>query len=78
MREEAPVNFAKFSRTPFLQNNSGCRTTASESGYYNDEARDVDCIRCRKLDVMLTASAKIPERKGRVSPSSFYGHLPYY
>ena len=27
---------------------------------------------------MLTASAKILEREGIVSPSSFYGHLPNY
>ena len=76
--EETPVNFAKFSRTPFLQNNSGCRTTASESGYCNNEARDIDCICCRELDAMLIASAKISDGEGRTSPSSFYEHLPDY
>ena len=54
------LNFAKFLRTPFLQNNSGrlllkCR-------YCNNEARDIDCITntlyidcicCRELDAML-------------------------
>ena len=28
--------------------------------------------------IMLIASAKIPEQKGRISPSSFYGQLPDY
>ena len=27
---------------------------------------------------MLIASAKIPERKGSISPFSFYGRLPDY
>ena len=54
------------------------RTTASESGYCNNEARDIDCICCRELGAMLIASAKIPEHEGRVSPSSFFGHLPDY
>ena len=53
-------------------------TTASESEYCNDEARDIDCICCRELDPMLIASAKINECEGRISPSSFYGHLPDY
>ena len=49
--EETSVNFAKFLRTSFLQNNSGrlllkCR-------YFNNEARDIDCICCRELDAML-------------------------
>ena len=41
------------------------RTTASKSGYWNNEARDIDCICCRELDAMLTASAKIPEGEGK-------------
>ena len=53
-------------------------TTASESGYCNIEARDIDDICCRELDAMLIASAKIPERKRRISQPSFYGHLPDY
>ena len=27
---------------------------------------------------MFIASAKIPEREGSISPSSFYGQLPHY
>ena len=41
-------------------------TTASESRYCSNEARDIDCICCRELDVMLIASAKIPEGEGRI------------
>ena len=54
------------------------RTTASKSGHCNNEERDLDCICCRELDAMLIALAKIPEREGRISSSSFYGHLPDY
>ena len=54
------------------------RTTASKSGYCNYEARDIDCICCRELDALLIASTKIPQREGRISPSSFYGHLSDY
>ena len=53
------------------------RTTASESGYCNNEARDIDCICCTELDAMLIATAKIPEREESNTPSSFYGRLPY-
>ena len=74
--EETPVNFAKFLRTPFLQNNSGrlllkCR-------HCTNDVRDIDCICCRELDAMLIASAKLPEREGSISPTSFYGRLPDY
>ena len=63
--EETPVNFTNFFKTPCLQNNSGrlllkCRD-------FNDEGRDIDCI--------FIALAKIPEHKGSISPSSFYGDL---
>ena len=49
--EETSVNFAKFLRTSFLQNNSGrlllkCR-------HFNNEARDIDCYCCREIDAML-------------------------
>ena len=70
--EETPVNFAKFLRTPFLQNNSG------RLQYCNNDARDIYCICCREPDAMLIALAKIPEHEGRISPSSFFGHLPDY
>ena len=54
------------------------RTTTSESGCSNSEVI-IDCICCRELDAMLIASVvKIPECEGRISPSSFYGHLPDY
>ena len=49
--EETPVNFAKFLRTPFLQYNSG--RLLLKCGLCNNEARDIDCICCRELDVML-------------------------
>ena len=65
--EKTPVNFAKFLRTTFLQNN-----------FRPHKTRDIDCICCRELDAMLIASVKIPECKGSISPSSFYGHLLDY
>ena len=68
--DEAPMNFGKFLRTNFLQNNSGrlflkCR-------HCSNKARYIDCICCRELDAMLIASAKIPDYEGSISPSSFY------
>ena len=74
--EETPENLAKFLRTPFLQNNS--RRLLLKYEHCNNEARDIDCICCRELDAMLIASAKIPEREGSISPSSFYGCLLDY
>ena len=62
--EKTPVNFAKFLRTPLLQNKSG--RLLLKFGYCNSEARDVDCICWRELDAMLIALAKIPERQGRI------------
>ena len=50
---EAPVYFATILRTPFLQNNSG--QLILKCGHFNNEARDIDCIFCRELDVMLIA-----------------------
>ena len=41
VQEETPVNFAKFLRTPFLQNKSG--RLVLKCGHYNNEARDIDC-----------------------------------
>ena len=49
--EETSVNFAKFLRTSFLQNNSG--RLLLKCKYFNNEARDIDCICCRELDAML-------------------------
>ena len=65
--EETPANFCKIFKNLFSTEQLG--TTASESRYCNNEARDIDCICCRELDAMLIASAKI---------QSFYGHLPDY
>ena len=49
--EETRVNFAKFVRTPLLQNNS--RRLLLKSGHFNNELRDRDCICCRELDALL-------------------------
>ena len=46
VQEEISVNFAKFLRTSFLQNNSGWLL-------FIDKARDIDCICYRELDAML-------------------------
>ena len=73
--EEAPINFGKFLNAFFTEQ---LWTTASQSGYCSNEARDTDGIFCRELDAMLIASTKIPERKGRISRSSFYGHVSDY
>ena len=43
-----------------------------------NEAREIDSPCGREVDAILIASAKIPERKGSISPSSFYGHLLDY
>ena len=76
MPEETPVNFAKFLRTPFLQNNSG--RLLLKCGHCKNEKREIDCLCCREVDAMLIASAKTPEREGSISPSNSYGHLPDY
>ena len=72
--EETPMNFSKFLRIPFLQNNSG--RLLLKGGDSENKTREIDCLSFRELDAMLIASTKIPEREGRVSSSSFYGHLP--
>ena len=72
--EETPVNFNKIFKNTFYTEQ--LRTTTSESGYCNNEVRDIDCICCRELDAMLIASAKIPEREGRIPPSAFMGICP--
>ena len=46
-------------------------------GHCRNWGREKDCLGW-EVDAMLIASAKIPERKGSISPSSFYGHLPNY
>ena len=67
------VNFAKFLRTPFLQNTSG--------GCFCHKKGDIEFT--SKLEfffifVMLTAVAKILECEESISPSSFYGLLSDY
>ena len=42
-------------------------------GHCKNEARKIDCLCCREVNAMLIASAKIPERKGSISPYRFYG-----
>ena len=49
--EEISVNFAKFLRASFLQNNSG--QLLLKCGHINNEARIIDCICSRDLDAML-------------------------
>ena len=58
--EKTAVNFAKFLRTPFLQNNSG--RLLLECRHRKNEAREIDCPCCREMDAMLIALVKIPER----------------
>ena len=47
-------------------------------GHCKNEAREIHCLCCREVDVMLSASAKILECEGSILPSSFYGQLPNY
>ena len=68
--EETSMNFAKFLRTSFLLNNSG--RLLLKCGQFNNEARDIDCICCK------AGSNALLVWLGGISPSSFYGHLPYY
>ena len=57
--EKTPVNFAKFSRTPFLQNNSG--RLLLKCGHWKNGAREIDCPCRREVDAILIVSAKISE-----------------
>ena len=76
MPEKIPVNFAKFLRIPFLQNNS--ERLPLKCGHCKNKASEIDCLCCREVDAMLIALAKILEREGRISLSNFFGHLPDY
>ena len=51
--KETPVNFAKFSRTFFLQSNSGRLLL-----------KEIDCLCCREVDAMHIALAKMVEHWG--------------
>ena len=65
--------FLKFCKNTFLQNNS--RQLLLKCGHCKNEAKEIDRLCCREIDVILIVSAKIPERKKIVSLSSFCGHL---
>ena len=43
-----------------------------------NEVREIDCLCCGEVDAMLISSTKIPECKGSISTSIFYGQLPKY
>ena len=49
-------------------------------GPCKNEAREVDCLCCREIEVgvMVMNSTKIPQGEVRILPSSFYGQLPDY
>ena len=40
-------------------------------GHCKNETREIDCLCCREVHAMLTASAKNPDHKGSISSSSF-------
>ena len=42
-------------------------------GHCKNEAREIDCVSCREMDVVLIASTKIPERKVNISLCNFHG-----
>ena len=42
-------------------------------GHCNNEAREIDCLCWREMGAMLTASAKITQREGSISPRNFMG-----
>ena len=77
MPKETPVNFAKFSRTFFLQSNSG--RLLLKYRHCKNEAKEIDCLCSREVDAMHIALAEMVEHLGgggSILPSSFYGHLP--
>ena len=41
-----------------------------------NKAREIDCLCYGEVDAMLIALGRIPEHKGSISPSTFYGKLP--
>ena len=67
--EETPVKFPKFLRAAILENNSGWLPL--KCGHCKNEAREIDFLCCRKVDVMFIASAIIPGYEGSILPSSF-------
>ena len=63
-------------RQLFLQKNS--RRLLLECRHCKNKTREIDCLCCKEVDAMLTASAKISEHEGSMSPSSLYGYLHNY
>ena len=67
LRKKVSLNFAKFTGNSYARGNTcefckifkntcfteQLRTTASKSGYCNNEAIGIDCICCRELNAML-------------------------
>ena len=64
MPDKTPVNFSKFLRKSFLQNNSG--RLLLKCGHCKNEATKIDCLCCREVDTMLIISAKILEHEGSI------------
>ena len=58
----------------FLQNSSG--RLLLKFGHWKNELKEIDCLCCRGVDIMLLASAKILGHEESMSPSRFYEHLP--
>ena len=56
----------------FLHNRIG-KLDWCKCGHCKNEAREIDCLYCREVKIMLITSAKIPEREGSISPCRFYG-----
>ena len=52
----------------FLQNNSG--RLFLKCGHCKNEAREIDCLCCRKVDTIYIVSAKIQEREESISLST--------
>ena len=62
MPKETPVNFAKFSRTFFLQSNSG--RLLLKYRHCKNEAKEIDCLCSREVDAMHIALAEMVEHLG--------------
>ena len=47
-------------------------------GHCKNQLREIDCLCCKEVDAMLISPARILDRKGNISQSSFCGQLPDY
>ena len=47
-------------------------------GHCKNQLREIDCLCCKEVDAMLNSPARILDRKGSISQSSFCGQLPDY